>query len=49
MISEGGFHSNEVFETDNELAQKKVDMNIWPKNKKLTNKHVLYVYNKLWR
>lgn len=49
MISEGGFHSNEVSETDDKLAQKEVDMNIRPKNKKPTDKHVLHVYDKLWR
>ncbi|PKC54116.1 hypothetical protein RhiirA1_477937 [Rhizophagus irregularis] len=46
---EGGFHSNKVSETDDELTQKEVNMNIWPKNKKPTDKHVLHVYNKLWR
>ncbi|CAB4496404.1 unnamed protein product [Rhizophagus irregularis] len=44
-----GFHSNKVSETDDELTQKEVNMNIWPKNKKPTDKHVLHVYNKLWR
>jgi hypothetical protein len=49
MINEGGFHSNEVSETDDELVQKEVDMNVRPKNKKTTDKHVLHVYDKPWR
>lgn len=50
MISESKFHSNKVnkvSETNDELIQKEVDMNIWLKNKKLTDKYILYVYNKL--
>lgn len=48
-MNEGEFHSNEVSETDDELAQEEVNMNIRPKNKKITDKHVLHVYDKPWR
>ncbi|CAB4431075.1 unnamed protein product [Rhizophagus irregularis] len=49
LMNEGEFHSNEVSETDDELAQEEVNMDIRPKNKKTTDKHVLHVYDKPWR
>ncbi|CAI2201270.1 15035_t:CDS:1, partial [Funneliformis geosporum] len=33
LTNEGEFHSNEVSESDDEPAQKEVDMNICSKNK----------------
>ena len=49
MINEGAFHSDEVSESDEELAKKEIDMNIRPINKQPTDKHVIHVYDKPWR
>jgi hypothetical protein len=49
MMNRGEYHSNEVSETDEELAQKEIDERTRPKNKKETDKHVLHVYDKKWR
>jgi hypothetical protein len=49
LINEGGFHSDEISETDDDLTKKEIETSIRPKNKKDTDKHVLHVYDKRWR
>ena len=49
VISESGYHSDEISETDNEKTQEEIDEKIRPKNKKESDKHVLLVYDKPWR
>ncbi|UZN99467.1 uncharacterized protein OCT59_000737 [Rhizophagus irregularis] len=49
IFNEGGFHSDEVSETDEELTKKEIEDHVRPKNKIETDKHVLHVYDKPWR
>lgn len=49
VFDEGGFHSDEVSETDEELIKKEIEEHTRPKNKLETDKHVLRVYDKPWR
>ena len=49
LMNEGGFHSDEISETDEELTKKEIERHIRPKNKNEADKHVLRVYDKPWR
>ncbi|CAB5376590.1 unnamed protein product [Rhizophagus irregularis] len=49
IFNEGGFHSDEVSETDEELTKKEIKDHVRPKNKIETDKHILHVYDKPWR
>jgi len=46
LINEGGFHNDEISETDEKLTKKKIKGHIQPKNKNEADKHILHVYNK---
>ena len=48
-FNKGGYHSDEISETDDDLAKEEITARIRPKNKKDTDKHVLHVYDKPWR
>lgn len=49
LMTESGFHSDEVSETDEELTKKEIEDHIRPKNKVESDSHVLHVYDKPWR
>jgi hypothetical protein len=50
IMTNSGYHSNEMSETDIEKAQEETNEKIRPKNKTETdNFHVIRVYDKLWR
>ncbi|CAG8650907.1 8921_t:CDS:2 [Funneliformis mosseae] len=49
LIKNGGYYSDKISETDNNLTKEEITKFIQPKNKKNTDKHVLHVYNKLWK
>ena len=46
LIKNGGYHSDEISKTDDDLAKEEITKFIQPKNKKDTDKHVLHVYDK---
>ena len=49
LTNEGGYHSDEISETDYDLAEKEIRERIRPKNKEDADRHVLHVYDKSWR
>ena len=49
LMNEGGFHSDEISKTDDELVNTEIEEHVRPKNKRENDKHVLRVYDKPWR
>ena len=45
-MNEGGFHSDEISETDDELVNTEIEERVRLKNKRENDKHVLRVYDK---
>ncbi|CAB5197266.1 unnamed protein product [Rhizophagus irregularis] len=47
IVDNGAYHSDEISETDEEMAMKEINELVRPKNK--LDKHVIHVYDKPWR
>jgi hypothetical protein len=49
ILSDGRYHSDEVSETDDEMAREEIAQHMRPKNKTEDDIHVIHVYDKPWR
>lgn len=47
IVDNKAYHSDEISETDEEMAMKEINELVRPKNK--LDKHVIHVYDKPWR